>query len=121
MSADMRAVICVLSLVELRSTKRAHSKNYVCQYLGCGRPFPSDAALARHEQSHLNLKPFSCTWPACEYSLNRRGDEAAHVRVVHFKLPRNVTEQKRRNIVDHRDPNEYIEMNPRLVARRLNM
>ena len=42
-----------------------------------------------------------------------------HIRVVHFKLPRYVKEQQRRGIVDHRDANDFIEVDAEMLAQRL--
>lgn len=39
----------------------------------------------------------------------------AHVRGFHFRLPYKLKEQKERNIVDDRDPRQFVEVLPELL------
>ena len=36
-----------------------------CKFDGCCKSFDCNADLIRHERIHLNIRPFSCTWPSC--------------------------------------------------------
>ena len=83
------------------------------------KEFKSDTMLARHERIHLNNKPFKCSWNDCAFASTQRGLVTRHIRMVHFKLPATVKEPKRRGIEDHRKPEDYIEVDQDLLARRL--
>ena len=86
---------------------------------GCNKSFKTDNDLARHERIHLGLKPYKCSWNNCIFSAKRRDSVIQHIRTVHFQLPESVKEQQRRGIVDQRDPNELIEVDAEMLARRL--
>ena len=94
-------------------------KKHACIYQGCGKSFRKIPHLKRHERIHMNIKPFHCTWPDCDYSAKERGHVIKHVRAVHFNLPVTKKAQHERNIEDDRDPNDYVRVDQDLVNRRL--
>jgi len=53
------------------------------------------------------------------YDTSRQSDVVQHVQTVHFKLPRSIKLQKLKGIVDNRNPNDYIQEDAQLAARRL--
>ena len=81
--------------------------------------FPTDYELANHERVHLASKPYKCSWNGCGFAAAQRIHVTQHVRMKHFKLPRFLKEQNRRGIVDDRNPDDYIEVDETLMARRL--
>ena len=81
--------------------------------------FRSDFHLAIHERVHMATKPFKCSWDECSFAAAERSKVARHIRTQHFGLPKTVKEQKRRGIVDHRNPADYIVVDEDLLARRL--
>lgn len=91
-------------------------KKFICTYSGCSESFGYDSLLKRHEQGHLGIKPFSCKWNGCRYFATQRAGVFTHIRMKHFKLPR---VQKNQNFADDRDPNQFIEVDQELLARRL--
>ena len=105
--------------VMLHQQRDHTARNYRCRFAGCIKEFKSDTMLARHERVHLSIKPFQCAWPDCSYSSTVRGSVTKHIRTVHFKLPKSIKEQKQRGIVDDRKPEDYIEVDQDLLARRL--
>src|SRR5699024_1022823 len=94
-------------------------KIHTCKFHGCSQSFKDDAWLARHELTHLGIKPFKCSWNKCSYAAAQRGAVTRHIRTRHFGLPDTVKEQKRRGIVDDRIPDDYIEVDQELLDRRL--
>ena len=96
-------------------------KKYACTHQGCGRFFVDSAHLIRHQRIHLGVKPFSCTWPDCNFAAAQRATVTRHVRSVHFNIHK--SQQQRRNTTtdddDHRDPNEYVRVDEELAKRRL--
>lgn len=50
-----------------------------------------------------------CTWPGCAYETSRKGNVIAHIRTVHFKLPATKKRQAELDIVDDRNPYDYLE------------
>ena len=105
--------------VRLHQDREHRGRNYQCQFDGCRQSFQTDTTLASHERLHLATKPFKCSWPECAYAAVQRIHVTTHIRVVHFKLPVTVKEQKRRGIVDQRNPDDYIEVDQEQLARRL--
>ena len=95
------------------------TNKYACKFQECGKSFETDQGLTLHERIHLGIKPFSCNWPDCSYSSKQFGNVANHVRIHHFKLPPTKKEQERLNIVDDRDPKQYVQVDHELVKRRL--
>ena len=49
-----------------------------------------------------------CLWPNCQYSSVYRGNVKKHIRMVHFQLPATLREQREQNIIDTRDPRQYL-------------
>ena len=94
-------------------------KKFVCKSEGCGQSFVRDSELKNHERIHLNITPFKCTWPDCDFSSNQKPTVVSHIRIRHFKLPRTKKQQEQLNITDTRDPNEFIEVDEELANRRL--
>jgi hypothetical protein len=95
------------------------SNKFRCKSPGCGKSSPKDSKLAIHERIHLDIKPFSCTWPRCRYSSVTKGDVVRHVRMKHFNLPKLNKDQARLNIVDNRNPEDYVRVDDELLERRL--
>ena len=75
--------------------------------------------LAIHEHGHLSIKPYRCSWNECAFTASQRSHVTRHIRIVHFNLPKTVKQQKERGIVDDRKPDDYIEVDEDLLARRL--
>ena len=81
--------------------------------------FSSDSKLATHERVHLATKAYKCSWNGCDFSAAQRGNVTKHIRMKHFKLPVSLKEQNRRGIVDDCNPDDYIQVDEDLLARRL--
>ncbi|KAJ6217616.1 hypothetical protein RDWZM_008773 [Blomia tropicalis] len=92
-----------------KHTKTEHVK-FVCNYQGCGQSFECYSYLKRHRRIHSQVKPYRCKWPGCGYSSTQCGAVIQHIRIRHFKLPSSVKKQKELNIIDHRNPNDYLEV-----------
>ena len=105
--------------VQLHQEREHRGRIYRCQFDGCLKSFPTDALLATHERIHLATKPYKCSWPECDFASALRGNVTAHIRVMHFKLPVTVKEQKNLGIVDQRNPDDYIEVDQEQLACRL--
>ncbi|KEF54828.1 uncharacterized protein A1O9_09270 [Exophiala aquamarina CBS 119918] len=52
------------------------TRRYACTHQGCDRAFPKAEHLARHERSHLGLKPFAC--PVCHRRFGRQDSMLRH-------------------------------------------
>ena len=95
------------------------TKKFTCKFAGCGKSFPTDSKLAKHERIHLGIKPYYCTWEECTYASAARGNVWLHVRTKHFRLPTTLAEQEERGIVDDRSPSMYVRVDKELQKRRL--
>lgn len=83
---------------------------FQCQYEGCGKTFSCKSNLTTHLIIHRGVMPYRCTWPDCQYNSNRTETVVRHIRMVHFKLPASQRVQRERNIVDDRDPKEFLQV-----------
>jgi len=84
---------------------------YRCSHQNCTQEFVRLQSLQLHEQGHLGLKPFRCIYPHCEFTSLKRNCVRRHVRTQHFKLPKTYKKQEALNIVDVRNPDDYIAEN----------
>jgi len=99
---------------------QAHCQ-YTCPFEGCGKTFRYKNVLETHQRSHTGVKPFRCAWPqGCYFSCTDRSSIVKHIRTQHFKLPRSKKTQRELNIVDNRNPSDYIEINQPLVTDELS-
>lgn len=95
------------------------SNRFVCKSPGCGKAFQRDLLLRNHERIHLGIKPYRCTWANCGFAAEQRSNVIQHIRTKHFHWPITQYEQRRLNIADTRDPNEYLQEDAELAQRRL--
>ena len=101
----------------LKTHQRIHLgvKPFQCRFDGCGKSFRAKEHLTIHERTHSGIKPYRCTWPECGHHTTDRSSMIAHVRGFHFRLPYKLKEQKERNIIDDRDPRQFVEVIPELL------
>lgn len=95
--------------IEVRKHSQMHTEMYACQF-GCGKSFSHTHHRKRHERIHLRLKPFRCKWPNCGYCSEARSTVIRHIRIRHFNLPLTLKQQNELNIVDNRNPRDYMEI-----------
>ncbi|KAI2795619.1 hypothetical protein RDWZM_007367 [Blomia tropicalis] len=96
--------------IVVKPNNKLKCTNFVCEYEKCGKSFVSKNRLRRHQMIHTGICPFRCRWMQCNYSSNQKAMVIRHIRTQHFKLPFTVKAQKEMKIVDHRDPNDYLEI-----------
>ena len=92
------------------------SKQYICSFEGCGKVFTENGNLRTHERIHLGIKPYRCRWPGCNYASEHSSDTIKHIRIRHFNIPRTLKEQKEKNIIDTRNPRDFMEIINDLLA-----
>lgn len=93
--------------IDVRKHSQLHTEMYACQF-GCGKSFSHTHHRKRHERIHLKLKPFVCK--LCNYCSEARSTVIRHIRIRHFNLPLTLKQQNELNIVDNRDPRDYMEI-----------
>ena len=71
--------------------------------------------LRYHMRVHLNIRSFRCVWPNCQHSSALKPSLIKHIRTQHFKLPPTQKEQAQLNIVDDRNPNDYVEEDEKVI------
>lgn len=92
-----------------KHAKTEHVK-FVCTFAGCDATFECYSYLKRHRRIHSQVKPYCCKWPGCGYSSTQCGAVIQHIRIRHFRLPSSVKKQRELNIIDQRNPNDYLEV-----------
>ena len=71
-----------------RHMRRIHGNqdyNIVCET--CGKAFKNKECLAAHRQVHSGEKPHACSY--CSYRSYRKENVKKHIKLVHFKEPKN--------------------------------
>ena len=90
---------------------RHQVQKFQCPFDGCDKAYTTKNELKAHERRiHLLLKPYRCKWPGCTYSSEVCPAVIRHIRTQHFHLPETMRKQREKNIVDFRDPKEYLEV-----------
>ena len=81
----------------------------VCPEPGCGKYFDQMSRYKRHINYHYKIKPYRCCYPGCSYASPENCNVISHVRIRHFRLPKSKEKQRELEIVDDRDPKQYVE------------
>ena len=79
-----------------------------CRFVGRFRG-QMEAHYYRVHKEHIQ-KPYRCTWTGCSFTSSWASHAIKHIRVAHFNLPKTLREQKERNIVESRNPLDYLEV-----------
>lgn len=87
-------------------------KRHTCSWPDCGRSFLNSKDYKEHVRIHVRFKRYKCKWDDCDYASEKRSHVIRHIRSRHLGLPRTVREQKEANIVDLRNPSDFMEVLP---------
>ncbi|KPJ10698.1 Zinc finger protein 316 [Papilio machaon] len=66
------------------------AKVYVCTQAGCNNKYNRPYRLEQHLLSHLNIKPFPCTWENCCKAYSNKSHLNRHIASVHEKEKKNI-------------------------------
>lgn len=79
--------------------------NFVGKYRG-----QMEAHYYREHNRHNLQKPYRCKWEGCTFVSSWASHAIRHIRVNHMNLPKTIKEQKELNIVENRNPMDFLEV-----------
>ena len=120
---DELSVSDVLEYPTSPPAKKTRSKAkmyYICSHEDCGRAFSRPASLRQHSRSHTGAKPYSCAFVSsdvsyCNFTSARKENLIQHIRTKHFNLPRSIKKQNQMNIIDERDPSQFVRVDSSML------
>ena len=69
-----------------------------------------EAHYYREHNRHNLQKPYRCKWEGCTFVSSWASHAIRHIRVNHMNLPKTIKEQKELNIVENRNPMDFLEV-----------
>ena len=86
---------------------------FVCKHAGCeSKHFNNRWKYQAHQRRHLNINPFSCTWPSCGFATVDLASALKHIEKKHLKQS---TDGSGGNKVNSGEARKYVKVHNELL------